>query len=65
MSLKLFPLLTIFRFTIITIFTSQIHRYGDVAQLVEQRTENSCVGGSIPFITTENKNRNHHERNRL
>ena len=28
---------------------------GDVAQLVEQRTENPCVGGSIPSITTENK----------
>ena len=26
--------------------------YGDVAQLVEQRTENPCVSGSIPFITT-------------
>ena len=26
--------------------------YGDVAQLVEQRTENPCVGGSIPSITT-------------
>ncbi len=28
--------------------------YGDVAQLVEQRTENPCVGGSIPSITTKN-----------
>ena len=27
--------------------------YGDVAQLVEQRTENPCVGGSIPSITTQ------------
>ncbi len=27
-------------------------RQGDVAQLVEQRTENPCVGGSIPSITT-------------
>ena len=26
---------------------------GDVAQLVEQRIENPCVGGSIPSITTE------------
>jgi hypothetical protein len=26
---------------------------GDVAQSVEQRTENPCVGGSIPSITTE------------
>jgi hypothetical protein len=28
---------------------------GDVAQLVEQRTENPCVGGSIPLITTFTK----------
>jgi hypothetical protein len=28
---------------------------GDVAQSVEQRTENPCVGGSIPSITTEKK----------
>ena len=28
------------------------HFSGDVAQLVEQRTENPCVGGSIPSITT-------------
>ena len=27
---------------------------GDVAQLVEQRTENPCVGGSIPSVTTKN-----------
>ena len=27
---------------------------GDVAQLVEQGTENPCVGGSIPPITTLN-----------
>ena len=27
-------------------------RYGDVAQLVEQRTENPCVAGSIPAHTT-------------
>ncbi len=26
---------------------------GDVAQLVEQWTENPCVGGSIPSITTQ------------
>ncbi len=25
---------------------------GQVAQLVEQRTENPCVGGSIPPLTT-------------
>ena len=29
--------------------------FGDVAQLVEQRTENPCVGGSIPSITTLEK----------
>jgi hypothetical protein len=28
------------------------NRAGDVAQLVEQRTENPCVVGSIPIITT-------------
>ena len=27
--------------------------YGDVAQLVEQRTENSCVTGSIPVAATK------------
>src|SRR5699024_11312781 len=27
-------------------------RYGSVAQSVEQRTENPCVGGSIPFRAT-------------
>ena len=30
----------------------QLEMNGDVAQLVEQRTENPCVGGSIPSITT-------------
>jgi hypothetical protein len=28
---------------------------GDVAQLVEQWTENPCVGGSIPSITTKRR----------
>ncbi len=32
------------------------HRFrqviGDIAQSVEQRTENSCVGGSIPPVAT-------------
>jgi integrase/recombinase XerD len=32
---------------------------GDVAQLVEQRTENPCVGGSIPSITTQNQDFKH------
>jgi hypothetical protein len=27
---------------------------GQVAQLVEQRTENPCVGGSIPPLATKN-----------
>jgi hypothetical protein len=29
-------------------------RFGQVAQLVEQRTENPCVAGSIPALTTKN-----------
>ncbi len=29
-------------------------RFGAVAQSVEQRTENPCVGGSIPSHTTKN-----------
>ena len=28
---------------------------GEIAQLVEQRTENPCVGGSIPPLTTIQK----------
>src|SRR6266478_7481276 len=28
------------------------HRPGQVAQLVDQRTENPCVGGSIPSLAT-------------
>jgi hypothetical protein len=28
-------------------------REGQVAQLVEQRTENPCVGGSIPPLATQ------------
>jgi hypothetical protein len=31
----------------------QSPKIGDVAQLVEQRTENPCVGGSIPSVTTK------------
>ena len=27
---------------------------GTIAQLVEQRTENPCVGGSIPPLATNN-----------
>ena len=30
-------------------------RFGAVAQSVEQRTENPCVGGSIPPHTTSTK----------
>ena len=29
------------------------HRSGQVAQLVEQRTENPCVAGSIPALATK------------
>lgn len=35
---------------------------GDVAQLVEQRTENPCVGGSIPSITTNTERETERER---
>jgi hypothetical protein len=28
---------------------------GDIAQSVEQRTENPCVAGSIPAVTTSSK----------
>jgi hypothetical protein len=30
-------------------------KYGEIAQLVEQRPEQSCVSGSIPLFTTSNK----------
>ena len=30
--------------------------FGAIAQLVEQRTENPCVTGSIPVGTTQKKN---------
>jgi hypothetical protein len=30
----------------------QPQRDGDIAQSVEQRTENPCVAGSIPAVTT-------------
>jgi hypothetical protein len=33
-------------------FCAPVVLHGDVAQLVEQRTENPCVSGSIPLITT-------------
>lgn len=33
----------------------QPQQYGAVAQLVEQKTENLCVGGSIPSHTTNKK----------
>ena len=33
----------------------QTRNNGAIAQLVEQRTENPCVPGSIPGGTTENK----------
>jgi hypothetical protein len=31
----------------------QLLAKGQVAQLVEQRTENPCVGGSIPSLATK------------
>jgi hypothetical protein len=35
--------------------TIRLH-FGQVAQLVEQRTENPCVGGSIPSLATNLSN---------
>ena len=37
--------------------TFEITKTGAIAQLVEQRTENPCVPGSIPGGTTENLSR--------
>ena len=34
------------------------NKIGVIAQLVEQRTENPCVPGSIPGDTTENPSQN-------
>ena len=31
-----------------------LHSKGQIAQSVEQRTENPCVGGSIPPLATSN-----------
>jgi hypothetical protein len=39
-------------FNLVSIFDPTLTD-GDVAQSVEQRTENPCVGGSIPSITTK------------
>ena len=36
-------------------FATQNERDGAIAQLVEQRTENPCVPGSIPGGTTEKR----------
>ena len=36
---------------------SSNRKNGAIAQLVEQRTENPCVPGSIPGGTTKNRNR--------
>ena len=38
-----------------SIFALVIKNAGAIAQLVEQRTENPCVPGSIPGGTTDNK----------
>ncbi len=43
------------------IFISRIS-YGGVAQLVEQRTENPCVGGSIPSLATSLRSQRSGER---
>ena len=39
----------------LAIFAVPIGNYGVIAQLVEQRTENPCVPGSIPGDTTGNE----------
>jgi hypothetical protein len=36
-----------------TFAVASVDKNGDVAQLVEQRTENPCVGGSTPSVTTK------------
>ena|GEM_PF-1641902 len=41
----------LFLYTFVARFKGGLYS-GDVAQLVEQRTENPCVGGSIPSVTT-------------
>ena len=38
--------------------SSTDNHFGAIAQLVEQRTENPCVPGSIPGGTTSSSNRN-------
>jgi hypothetical protein len=41
-------------FVLENVFYLHLHsQNGDVAQLVEHRTENPCVGGSNPLITTQ------------
>ena len=37
-------------------FATQSRNNGAIAQLVEQRTENPCVPGSIPGGTTQKRN---------
>ncbi len=39
----------------LTIFAIPNEKNGVIAQLVEQRTENPCVPGSIPGDTTEKR----------
>ena len=39
------------------LITTKIYTCGSVAQLVEQRTENPCVAGSIPARATAYKQR--------
>ena len=41
------------RFLVAPPFKKFVHHVGAIAQLVEQRTENPCVPGSIPGGTTE------------
>jgi hypothetical protein len=48
--------LKFFILKILFTFAAQIKKEGTIAQLVEQRTENPCVPGSIPGGTTKTCN---------
>ena len=46
---------TIWRFQFFCTFAPLLSKWGAIAQLVEQRTENPCVPGSIPGGTTQKR----------
>ena len=47
---------TFWRLRIFCTFAPLLSKWGAIAQLVEQRTENPCVPGSIPGGTTQKEN---------